>query len=807
MTGTLETSELQLDAGTQTSGYNTTLSREDESEEGSTLQDKPRIATTEQERVEYPPLGSELYGKWQWLSMDPKRLLFESDINGPKTGTVRLVDLPENESDIVLWSLLLQFCHRRMGRDGMIMIWPEVFRRRKLREVDGPLAQAFWRAILDAAVSNEIFLTDVWLYAEFLLEAHGARWPRLYSTTMSFLLSNRSAKDVARWHIRLSPSFGLGENDFMNLLMKIVTNPEEKLQRKLQMLYHANLYRRAYDVIIPHLFSKGLSNRARSWRKIFRLLNDEPRTSAARPFLRYLAAYYPQIPLTRQETLEAGLDDEAFKLTVQSRNMQYLIDRNPGETHGIKEKTYNDSLGARWFASSWVQLDFAINVVHTMGVERIGPLSVQSIALREDTAAGVLHRLDQLHQLKINVPTTNYVRIIRHLASIGDNETLQDLLHSDIHPDVFDDYSAQGKLLGECFRTGNWKLYRLVFAARLAVSSDMITQACNQLLHSCAHQGNMPMTLNVLRDMAATDVRILPKTSHLLSSIVLHHVSPHHTVGGSNVDINIYVNVCRHLAASRFPPAVEVWQLLLSRLGRDKRLDDLERLSLDIMRMYMTASSAQSMIVFHESDVPGILRKETAFPYFQKVPSDLPLSHVQHPIRQVFDVRLQSSIVRWGFTYSWYERRPGAYTLMHHDSARGTLQKEPHYFYFARGVRLLAMLREQGLVVHDDAVRKAVLLRLIDLYRKDQLAQPPTRPSKAPTKSKHLTTATAKQLFEAERRQVRLEMLRKANHLTLAEAMQLCEAAWGSAFLPPVADLQKIIAASGGDVAIMLDDY
>lgn len=734
--------------------------------------------------VEYPGPGSHLYGKWRSLSLDHERLLIESDINASDSRLVRLIDQPGNESDIELWSCLLEFCHRWMGRDGVIMIWQAISKRRNLYQVEGALPKAFWGSILNAAVTSDAFLREVVSYGEWLLECHGNPWPQLYTTVMSFMLANRPKAEVLRWHIILTPSFGPGEVEFVNMLKRFITDPDPKLQQTLQSLYMWSVYRKLYDILIPHLYDKGHANLAILWRRLLIAHGDTPASLAARPFLRYLGAYFPQTSLSEEELSIAGLVPQSQKgsksgtvsqslraqTAINGQNLSYLVNRVHGETFGIREKPYNDKLGSKWFASTWVPLDFAVSVIYTMGVHNIGPLSLQSIALRENDAQGVLHRLDQLHQLKIQLPDTNYVAAIRHYAMVGDNEALSELLHCDIHPDVFDDEVAQKELLNQCLSTEDWETYQLVLKTRLAVTSHSVSISSDKVLQSCARQGNGAMALSLLQGMCSRDLQPTSMTSHMLSSLVLQSLSPHAKVRTGRHHIDLQVSLCRQLATTRFPPAVEAWQTLLYRLGREYRLVDLERLSLDILRLFVNyAKSDKPMWVSHMADIPQILRFESPYQHFQKLPRDLDVNHEGHPLRQIFDKNMQSSIVRWGFSHTRYghEAESTAITILHGEEGEFV---DPADFHFARGIRLLAMLRDQGLNILYATVRKQVILRLVDLYRGGGEAS-----------------------YEWVGGNARLKIKRAKNSLSLSEAKKLCDMAWGREVVPSLPELMTAL--------------
>lgn len=761
---------------------------------------------TEQPPVDYPPPGSAIYGKWQTLSLDQERLYFEADINVSNPRLVRQVDQPGNETDFELWSCLLEFAHRRMGRDGVIMIWQSVYKRRNLYQVEGTLPQAFWRTILNTAVSSDGFLREVVTYAEWLYKTHDAQWPGLYSTVVSYMLRNGDRIDIVRWHVTLTPSFGPNEAEFVDLMKTFITDWRPRVQLALQTLYRYSAHRNLYDFFIPYLYNEGYAKLAMRWRKVFGFVNDNPRSLAARPFLRYVGAYYPRTKLTQDEAHVAALvinknkepSFEPPRPAIRGQNLSYLINRVHGETFGIQEKPYNDKLGAKWFASSWVPLDFAINVIHTMGIQAIGPLSLQSIALREGSAQRVLQRLDQLRQLNIRLPHSNYVKAIQHHAAAGNDKDLQELIHCDIHPDIFDDEVAQHELLSGCLRVGDWKTYRLVLKTNLAVLSGSVATSNDSVLELCVRQGNDEMVLKVLKEMSSHKLEPRPMTSHVLSSFILRNLSPFVTATSkfplrttpfSRRRVDVQISLCRQLAATRFPPAVEVWQTLLLRIGREQRLLELERLSLYILQLFSDyATSDEPMWIAHMADIPHHLRFESPYPNFQRIPRDLPLVHDKHPLRQIFDPYLQNSIVRWGFTYNRYDSgtEAAAAAVLASSVAKDESQVDnsapsskptpndlytPADFHFARGIRLLAMLRDRGLYVQGNKVRSQVTRRLVELYRGEGRTD-----------------------YEWVGGRRTLSTRRRLNRLSLAEAKRLCDAAWGiGEIVPSLFELNQII--------------
>ncbi|KAG7142539.1 hypothetical protein HYQ46_007610 [Verticillium longisporum] len=84
------------------------------------------------------------------------------------------------------------------------------------------------------------------------------------------------------------------------------------------------------------------------------------------------------------------------------------------------------------------------------------------------------------------------------------------------------------------------------------------------------------------------------------------------------------------------------------------------------------------------------------------IPADLPLAHDWHPIRRIFVNRvLQAAIIRWGFRNGL--NKPQGSLQSHNTEV--TVSK----FWIARGVRLLRVLRDQGVPIEAALVRAEVL--------------------------------------------------------------------------------------------------
>lgn len=755
--------------------------------------------------VRFPALGDPVYGKWQHLSLDEDTLRRESDIQASTDANLRLIDQPGNQNDMELWACLLEFCYRRMGYEGVAMVWQSVLKKKTLRQMDGPLAQAFWGRILSAAVTNDAFLWEVIDYARWLYQEHNVRWPDLWSTVMRYMVPNgdMEAKKILRWHIALSSLYPVDEEEFTGVLRRFITVPDARIQEVLQQLYKLRPHHNMYDLIIPYLYSQGHEFLARQWRSLFLSVNDGPTSSAARPFLRYLIAYHRNTTLRDAEkavaevspkTSEAAPGDPDVPITAStSHNLYYLVNRVHGEAFGIDEKPYNDKLGAKWLASTWVTLDFAISVLHTLGVQEIGPLSLRAIAWREQPTRILLSRLNQLAQWNIRITESNYVRAVRHFATIGDDKTLRELVNSDIHPDVFENEEVQHEVLDSCLRAEQWTTYQLILKTVMAGSSNHAYINSNQVLESSLRQGNGAMALKIMQELRSQNIGLTPGASHLVSRFVVQHLSPHRGERDERQHVDLHRSLCRELSNTRFPPAVEAWRTLLFRLGREGRMDDLERQSLEIVKIFVEyRKSNNPMWACSKVDVPWIIRDPSPYEDFQELPRDLMFRRENHPLRLIFDRDMQNAIIRWGFTKIPYNPtgEARATAVLNNTTVQPlTYRTSPSTYYFARGVRLIAMLRDQGLHYYEETVRKQIKLRLSDLFRGEG-------------KKDYVWLGGNKQKIGRRRK----------NRLTLAEAKKLCDKAWGieagpGAITPSLLELeQKISAVEVKDQLHVMDE-
>ncbi|KAK5995847.1 hypothetical protein PT974_04265 [Cladobotryum mycophilum] len=615
-------------------------------------------------------------------------------------GTFERIENELDPDDISSWEVVFAIVRKKHGSDG---VWAgfqliQSKGRLDLLTLDG--AEALRDEVLRAALVMESRIAMLADVAQLLFARDNFKWPGLYMKVMHFFLERASYDAAVRWHTQLVPAFPPQADVFGALLASFVTNPTPRMQSTLSTLYVLSVERNLYDYIVPALFASGQSKLARTWRKKFTLFKDHPSTSKSRPFLRFLLSYYPSVQLTERELAVVGLDHQ-----------HAVADDNPPELapepldSDTPKGLHSDSVVARWFASTWTSVEFAINLAHRLGVRVIGPRALQSLALREQDLKDVTARIDQLEKLGIGISSQKYCNILVTFARNGEDELLSDLLHCDIHPDEFEDIETRQMLLAEATRQGDWKRERLFQGIEWIIETGPASRRLNTLLRSELANRSLTRARALLDRMGALKIDMSQKSAIKLLKRAFwglgHH--PYDRISRTNPYdpvLDRAVDVTRRIAHHDVAIPAQYWKVLLYNLGRSRRLSQLEQLALEIIRYYSPPYGG--LIPVHREDFPAAIDADEK----QYIPADLPFAHHEHPIRRIFNHQLQRRIVRWAFDQT-LAIEPDLPTLLNFKSTTTFAE-----FDVARGVRLLAQLRDQGVLIDTQVLRSSILSRI-----------------------------------------------------------------------------------------------
>lgn len=500
--------------------------------------------------------------------------------------TIRSDDQPDEETveTMIQWKDSMARLRRDADHDG-VMASLRAIRNKNDRFLTSEAAQPILFDILDSAITNQKWTAEIIQIAEHLRDQHNFEWPELYHRLIEHHLHEGRGDLAVFWHLNLSPKFPPTEVTVRNLLIKFIENPSEDVQSALRSIYSFSPGRNLYDVVLPQLYAAGKSNLARKWRKTFKLHKDNPKSARCRPFLRYLASYYPSIQLSAEERRWADL--EPLSTTTSD------TDPAPPES-----RPYSDSIIARWFASSWTSVEFAINFIAQIGIPAIGPRSLQALALREATASDLFARLKELDAAGIGIPTNTYGIAIAQFARERDDESLTAILNCDIHPDEFDDSETRALLLNAAKRTGNSAQQYLLERVERILQTLESTPA-RMLAETILPAQGVPKDITTTEPVSQQAAMAVLQS--IFGRILMHNkriLLKQHTQ--DHVDLAIAAMF--RMTRSNFAIPTKYWAHLLEILGRSGRLQDLEAISLQLVKLY--TSNKRGLVLIHGTDVP-----------------------------------------------------------------------------------------------------------------------------------------------------------------------------------------------------------
>lgn len=647
---------------------------------------------------------------WEESLFTHEQLEFESNLDTvPVAGRPRLLDRNGYKEDFRLWACLLEYRKRIHGPQGVLTFWNAVRKRNLHLPTKGILAGKFWPEFLALGFQDCTVLDEVCAYADRMLRDTSERWSRLYVSIIEHFLVNGQGAYAQKWHHRLFKLHPPGSKLFAEMCRYVAFNHGD--MKALRRIYTLNKHRNVYSRVIPLLCQREDFKGAVNWHIFFISRGDLPESSKlVEPLVHFLAMYdrYNAWRVTRS-LVGAGVSfastmlNELEKETKISREIMNLVH---GKSFNISVKKYNDSLGARWFATRWVSLDVAINAVHALGIQEIGPLSLQAIALRDPDTKAVVIRIAQLRDLGISTGNSLFARAVETFARNRKSDLLEWLLSSDQHPEALEDGDLQESLLETYARAKDWTQYRRTLTLRSLVSKSPDMEKSNIVLRYHVAVGSRGAIMDMLADMQIAGT---PVTSKSIAHIIRCSLRPrraghrpvtqkgmwHRATDKNGDDTNTAIAILKRIMKSgSFVPIIH-WREIIRRLGMAGRFDDLQNLCRELAAWYSPVA-------------PSVWP-----PRRYRIPAQVPTSHHLHPLRMLFNAPLQKAIVEWGFIHNLKHRK---LNLEEFRQGRGPMIRSNALHTVTSGITLLKQLSQHGVYIDGTCVRSAIFNRLITYY-------------------------------------------------------------------------------------------
>lgn len=675
-------------------------------------------------------LFSPISGAESRWNLDVDTLEFESDVGHLRDIGSRLVDNPQRRHDFTLWAELLRYRQRHFGEGGVIDIWEGLTQR--VDEVDvpaeGELADLFWQSFVRVGLKREQFLNDLVNYASDYWHRTGKRWAKFHRSVVGGYFDRGFPLQAVHWHRELQAIHLRHPNDIVEVLDNaLACEPLEmpdlflpsqdalKARSRLGLQAFKDICRsteghKIYSFVIPALLKKDRHVDAVLMHDFLIKRQDPPSNlEEIQPLLEYSQRGHPVFSkkladdlkrirkdlVELQDTLAATVEG-ADQHQIESGAMTTIDEGNNG-IESFEEIPLRDGFGARLFATKALTVDMIVGGFQVFGVQAIGPLSLREMALRANGPQDILEKIRALRKAGIAIRESTFTRLVEKLALDHRDIILQDLLHSDQHPDVLEDVDMQENFLCSYYVARDWRLYNLT----LAILGELLKEpelhnihfrkfinteewsAASRTVDDLHRQGRVLSN----RSIEFMIKRVLTPRIH---GRVSHPVHRNHPVN----EEAFVTQILQKVAISEGHVNSELWLEVLKRLGMSSvsRWEELRDLCLWLTQHYVVnddSSLLQSLARSRSVDIDTLLAAN------------------RQTLRHIFNPQMQMAIVAWGF-----KLRLSSQEKMYRVPGAGGHDFVP----WVRGLVLLRELQQRGVEISQGRVRRACRQRLAVLY-------------------------------------------------------------------------------------------
>ncbi|KAL7272422.1 hypothetical protein RUND412_004776 [Rhizina undulata] len=637
-------------------------------------------------------------------------ILLESDVAGVGSIGSRLVDRKFLRGDMDLWRMLLVFRKRVYADRGVRDVWKGM----RIRNVDlpmvGPQADIFWRVFLVTAFRDEEFLQEIWLYVKAFEKRFGEGnvWDRFYVTLVGYYIVHDTHKAL-QWHRRLYPKY---QPKSWITFMKSAIQRNPQCHETLRKIHVTMENPQLYVDIIKLLSKLEMPVEALTWSRHCFFFGDLPSdSSAADGIFAWTTKYYTinklrnfmgtfiarGIPIVESSLVEI--------ITARTNTLDVLI-MLFDEPMEISISCLGDRF---WAALLWkkdICVRDALNYMARLG----GHVLVGSKTLK-----GIMKRarVDRNRALDI-------------LSEIGVDFEDTDALNNEKRKyitDVLETSEVAGKVSTEAMLISYLRSYewREFDALVYSLPRPFSPKVQNLLVQSFIKRQFYEPTLKLLEDMRQNSIPISSRSIKLILRNFLRRRRPGKAplpVPPAEDDlafvISLFISFLRSGTTEVDP---EMWHEIFRRLGMMRRLQELEKLVLELIDWY------------HPRHSPFTIRRNVPTGKGgDKTPLDIPERSRENPLRKLFPPIFIRAIVEWGFLdfKSWKtvsEKDPLIPPPLEMKTLHPKYLKMVDWLHsprlatdFTWGVRLAKRMLDSGVHVDSRSISSALRVRMNVLF-------------------------------------------------------------------------------------------
>ncbi|KAF1988872.1 hypothetical protein K402DRAFT_373241 [Aulographum hederae CBS 113979] len=566
----------------------------DEEAGGSTLPQKKRVESIAMREAEEEREISSIAGLEDSKYMTIEELLYQSDVEEIDPKHPRLVDREPHTSDMSLWDRLIHFREESMGKTEL----EGLFRGLRARGVELPCDNSLWQTFLQRpALFQELF--D---HAVDLCKRTGWLYPRLYESIIGYCV-RKDPQATISWHRRYIAKLPApADHAFSQVAKNAAHGGISSLVAFKHVYLESKGPLRVYDDLIPALLELRQYRQAQYFHEFLIRHEDRPSPNTRVKFETGLLDLWNGLPtgapkMSLQPAPEFDLDDssrqkERIPATGSPNDLftRGTVDGVFGKANNIAPSGVSDPFCARLVATRAFSLETIVGGIAMLGVETIGPLTFQQIALRAPSPAGVLESLQLLRRHDLCLKSCLYSRLIRKLALDGDEQQLDDMLHGDEHPDVLEDQDLVSRMLRSFIDQNNWSAARRMLLVLSFGHDDPQMRRWNLLLQHYIKGAHYNEIEHVVTEMLKAKVPIAGESIRELTSSLMSHrrsgKNPKMISRIGHEDIWFVSGILIKIVENGGHVWPFCWREIVRRLGMTGRFGELRTLLMSLAKFY-----------------------------------------------------------------------------------------------------------------------------------------------------------------------------------------------------------------------------
>ncbi|GAM82712.1 hypothetical protein ANO11243_006960 [Dothideomycetidae sp. 11243] len=583
------------------------------------------------------------------------------------------------------------------------MVWRCMHAQTVILRPYDPNTLEIWQILVNAFLDRPELLEELICHAGRGAQRFGGDYRSMYSLIMKCTLEHRAELSASFYALMRDQKLVPDKRASQCIASTVNSNNPHSAFETFQHIYVDGKERDLYDSCFQALKVSSASNRTMYKWNHFLLshgdlpslaLRSHPLVSVMLSRSKHISGVEKSMIETEDPAEQLAAVQEFFPLTRERLNTVV------GEVHGIKQKSVTDAFCARVFATGGLSTGLLVAGLAMLGLDTVGPLAMRELAARSQTTSVFLETLQSIRARKISITPSVFSKALEKFAQEDKQELFDSVVHSDRHPDTYEDRELLERLVDEYLRSEKVPEAHVILAVLSMTVKETGYYRWNALIQAEARIHRPDKVMSLVQDMISQKLVI---TDDTITSVRDNLLRPRQSGKRPQItgkrkadegdDLVVVTNLLLSVANAGKRIHISHWRELIKRYGLEGRMTGLRHLVLELVRLHTPRASF----------VVGALMMSSK-PSLTSTHRPL---RITSPLRQLFNPPLQRAIVGWGFQSEQSEKwLPAA--LRGQEPSPGSPEEEK----WLRGLALLIRLHEAGVPIDIPVVRKEIIAQL-----------------------------------------------------------------------------------------------